>query len=104
MTPPRRSPTGSPRPTARPARTVAALDKARWTMNVAEEICSAMPCAASGIAPSQPIITPLAANRLTSARLVKPIGMPSRTTSHIASQSGRHNRANRPPCFKPQIT
>jgi len=64
-------------------------------MNTADAICSAMPCAASGTVPSQPIITEAAANSPTSARLVSPIGQPSRNTCASASRSTRQNRRNR---------
>ena len=51
-----------------------------------------MPCAASGTAPNQPIITEEAANSPTSAMIVAPIGQPSRRISTSARTSGRQNR------------
>ena len=53
----------------------------------------AMACAASGTAPSQPIISAAATKSPTSAMIVAPIGHPSRTICRNASQSGRQKRA-----------
>ena len=83
----------SPRPSATPTRTVAALEMPSGIMNAIEAICSAMPCAASGTVPSQPIITEEDAKSPTSAMIVTPIGQPSRSTSRSGPQSGRQKRA-----------
>ncbi len=61
-------------------------------MKAIEAICSAMPWAASGTAPSQPIITEEVENSPTSAMMVAPIGQPRRRISRKAGQSARQNR------------
>ena len=73
---PSRIPVQSRLPKARPARTVAAFERPIWIMKVSDEICSAMPCAASARSPSQPIMTDEAENSPTSASVVIPIGTP----------------------------
>ena len=58
-------------------------------MKVSPDWVTATPCDASCMVPSQPIIIAEAAKRLTSLRLVRPIGMPSLKTRANISQSGR---------------
>ena len=53
----------------------------------------AMACAASGTAPSQPIISAAVTKSPTSAMIVAPIGQPRCTISRKAAQSGRQSRA-----------
>ena len=82
----------SPRPSAWPARTVAAWLRPRWSMKAREASWSETPCAASGTAPTQPTIMALPAKRPTSAKSCPPMGSPSQKTCAIASQSGRQRR------------
>ena len=64
-------------------------------MKVSEAICSAIPCAASGAAPNQPIMTLVPVNIPVSATSVSPIGRPSPNSARAAAGSGRQNRWNR---------
>ena len=82
----------APRPNSRPTRTVAALPRPSGIMKAIEASCTAMPCAASGTVPSQPIIKEAVTKRPTSAMIVAPIGQPSRRISPKLAQSGRQKR------------
>ena len=63
-------------------------------MNAKLAICIAMPWAASGTVPTQPIITEAAENKPLSASPVTPIGQPKRNTRPNAAVSARQNRLN----------
>ena len=91
---PLRNASASPRPTARPARTVAALDSPSGTMNEIEASCSAIPCAASATVPRRPTRIEEKANRPTSASTVSATCTPIAATSRSASQSARHSLWN----------
>ena len=79
--PPARGRSRAPRPNSIPTRTVAALPRPSGIMKAMQASWIAMACAASGTAPSQPIISAAVTKSPTSAMIVAPIGQPSRRIS-----------------------
>ena len=90
--PARRAAGRSPAPTARPTRTVAAIDTPSGTMNEVLAIWMAIWCAATSCVPIQPIRKAAPANSPTSISSMPPIGRPTCSSSRKIVQSGRQKR------------
>ena len=84
----RRASCRSDAPTRCATRVIVALDKDKGSMNITDARFAAIWCPAEAVTPSRAMNTAIRLKALTSIRMDRPMGMPSRSCSRMASRFG----------------